>query len=113
MGVNIFVCRVKESYDERGYLDSVKDVGRELGWDSDRFAGDRHAAGMFTGGNYKELLWNCNHPQSGEYTYTRPLDFNKAREWVDANVPEGNRERWYKIFGQMEKDPDLYFYFSW
>lgn len=48
-----------------------------------------------------------------ERRLARPKDFNKCREWVKANVYEGNQQRLIDALDKIEADKTLCFTWSW
>jgi hypothetical protein len=53
---------------------------------------------------------SCEAPYCCGIVYTRPKDFDKAREWLKStkDIPKGNKPRILKLLNSMEKDKELW-----
>lgn len=109
MGLNIIAYEVEDCGESEFGGRDLKTVRFE-GFDSLRYTGDREL--IFT----KEIEWDMidedeNDLWSGKYF--RPKDIDKALEWVERNVPEGNKGRLRGLFNEMKLNHKLYVYFSY
>lgn len=108
MGINISIYKINTIRDDDGYLTEETRVNDAVGWDGLRYAGDKE----FAFSSVCDFAVTDRFPNP-ETSYFRPSDIDKARLWVNENLPEGNRKRYLDIFDLMEKDKTLYFYFGW
>ncbi len=108
MGLHISIYKLGTERDEEGYLIEETRVSKEYsGFDSARMVGDSDFA---TSGLFDRVPDRDHHPET---FYHRPADFNKAREWVKANISFGNQRRLLDVLNVMERDPKLHFSFVW
>jgi hypothetical protein len=108
MGVNICVYRLGEK-DEYGDYNTEELTQEE--WDFIRYVGDKDYAVAGKELGHEMKYRNDNNPIDG--VYERPTDFNKDRYWVKNHISECGQKRYLDLFDKMEKDPSMYFYFSW
>lgn len=107
MGLNISVYRLGETIITENWSfkdETYTEKEERPSWDFIRHFGDVEFA---LSGMCKPVL-----DEGGDDLYYRPKDFNQAREWVTNNV-ESNKERWFNMFDEMEKDEKLVFHFGW
>lgn len=105
MGVNISVRRVTSRNTKFG--DFVYYETEEQNWfDTLRYTGDR----SFILDN--EFYFIDSDLSQEEQILARPVDFDKAREYVYTFILEGNQQRLLEALDKMENDENLCFTWS-
>lgn len=104
MGVHIDLERlVSNNFHES------KSVSEEFGFDWLRHVGDREFAvsGLF------ESIGCDKGPYCCDYFLNRPKDFEETRHWIKTHIEEFNQNRLLDLMDVLEKNKDVYLYFSW
>jgi hypothetical protein len=113
MGLNIIAYEItgEAEYEDWGFQKhKYKVVQGYDGFDSCRYSGDRDF--VTTDALDWEEIPDSDYSMETRF-YNRPKDIDKAREWIKANVYEGNQSRLLKLMDDMEANPNLVIYNSW
>lgn len=99
MGVNIALFNLSKVEDTSHPWRGIEEDYR---FDSLRYAGDEEFLAWLGENGESRTLGQDRDIE----VYQRPQDLKLAREWVKANIVEGNQERWLNLFDLLEADTE-------
>jgi hypothetical protein len=109
MGVNIILYKIKSVTLEEtcgGKMEPYAVTEKQEWFDSLRCSGDREFAGS---NQFKSPVIEGHILDE----FCIPEDFNKTRDWIEANIELCNRQRLMEAITEMEMDNTLVFRFSY
>lgn len=108
MGIHIIAYTLGKTITEEGFGCGEKYIENERynSFDSIRMAGDTDF--IFESDFGWKYKYDDPDKPDFENSYRRPEDLNRAKDWIQKNIPEGNQNRLITLIDDMAQNQNLW-----